>query len=240
MKTILAPGHGYEAIVRRLRKDANPRRTLDAVETSAWGTGGLAARIAGDVKDGFENYGQPADRPMTGEASGESGAELGLSAGVTSSGRSLDDSPSPAYVDRILVCERDRFRLTLYDLPIRTAVKYDILERFDIAVGAKGYNTPRGMYRINSKVKYPAWTMPDSEWVPEELRGTVIPGAAEANPLKERWMGVTEPEEGVGIHGTGELGSIGLAVSHGCIRMRPTDVVELYEEVPLGTPIYIV
>jgi hypothetical protein len=56
IKTIKLPGVGYEAIIRRLRKSANPGRTLDAVETSSWGTGGLAARIVGDVKDGFEAY----------------------------------------------------------------------------------------------------------------------------------------------------------------------------------------
>jgi len=123
--------------------------------------------------------------------------------------RRLEDSESPAYVDRILVCERDRFRLTLYDLPMRGAIEYLVKDRYPIAVGAKGYNTPRGMYRINSKIKDPAWTRPYSEWVPEELRGTVVEGGTPENPLKERWMGVTEPEDGVGIHGTGDVASLG-------------------------------
>jgi lipoprotein-anchoring transpeptidase ErfK/SrfK len=45
--------------------------------------------------------------------------------------------------------------------------------------------------------------------------------------------------EGAGIHGTSDVGSLGSAASHGCIRMSVADVTELYDQVPLGTPIYI-
>ena len=44
---------------------------------------------------------------------------------------------------------------------------------------------------------------------------------------------------GAGIHGTDELGSLGTAASHGCIRMAIPDVIELYAQTPLGTPVYI-
>ena len=44
---------------------------------------------------------------------------------------------------------------------------------------------------------------------------------------------------GAGIHGTDAIGSIGTAASHGCIRMRIPDVIELYDEVPVGAPVYI-
>lgn len=45
--------------------------------------------------------------------------------------------------------------------------------------------------------------------------------------------------DGVGIHGTDEEASIGTAASRGCIRMRIPEVIELYDQVPLSTPIYI-
>ena len=45
--------------------------------------------------------------------------------------------------------------------------------------------------------------------------------------------------DGAGIHGTDDVSSIGTAASHGCIRMRIPDVVELYDRVPVGTPLYI-
>lgn len=41
------------------------------------------------------------------------------------------------------------------------------------------------------------------------------------------------------LHGTNEEGSIGEAVSHGCVRMYNEDVARLYDLVPLGTPVYI-
>ena len=49
-------------------------------------------------------------------------------------------------------------------------------------------------------------------------------------------MGVTD---GAGFHGTDDVGSLGTAASHGCIRMSVPDVIELYDQVPVGTPVYI-
>ena len=51
-----------------------------------------------------------------------------------------------------------------------------------------------------------------------------------------RWMGFNG---GAGIHGTNDIGSLGSAASHGCIRMAPTDVIELYDQVDVGDPVYI-
>ena len=68
------------------------------------------------------------------------------------------------------------------------------------------------------------------------LAGTVVPGGTPQNPLKARWMGIYA---GAGIHGTDATGSIGTAASHGCIRMLIPDVIELYDQVPVGAPVYI-
>ena len=56
------------------------------------------------------------------------------------------------------------------------------------------------------------------------------------DPLKARWLGFYD---GSGIHGTDDIGSLGTAASHGCIRMSIPDVTELYSLVPMHTPIYI-
>ncbi|MEX0891037.1 MAG: L,D-transpeptidase, partial [Gemmatimonadota bacterium] len=45
--------------------------------------------------------------------------------------------------------------------------------------------------------------------------------------------------DGYLIHGTNQDDSIGEAVSHGCVRMFNGDVVWLYENVPVNTPVYI-
>jgi lipoprotein-anchoring transpeptidase ErfK/SrfK len=44
---------------------------------------------------------------------------------------------------------------------------------------------------------------------------------------------------GAGIHGTDDVGSLGSAASHGCIRMAVDDVVELFDKVEVGAPVYI-
>jgi lipoprotein-anchoring transpeptidase ErfK/SrfK len=45
--------------------------------------------------------------------------------------------------------------------------------------------------------------------------------------------------DGAGIHGTADEASIGNAASHGCIRMLIPEVIDLYDRVPLNTPLYI-
>jgi lipoprotein-anchoring transpeptidase ErfK/SrfK len=127
-----------------------------------------------------------------------------------------------------LTVNRSTFELTLWkDLkPVQT---------YTVAVGQPAYPTPTGSYTIASKQVDPVWSVPNSDWA-GELAGTVVQGGTAENPLKARWMGITD---GAGIHGTAEVDSLGSAASHGCIRMSVPDVEELYDQVPVGTPIYI-
>ena len=50
---------------------------------------------------------------------------------------------------------------------------------------------------------------------------------------------VSGQDTSIRIHGTTEPGSIGRAVSNGCIRMRNEAVMDLFDKVPLGTPVYV-
>ena len=77
--------------------------------------------------------------------------------------------------------------------------------------------------------------MPNSAWA-GKLAGTTIPAGDPGNPIKARWLGIFD---GAGIHGTDNEASIGTAASHGCVRMRIPEVIELYDQVPVGAPIYI-
>ncbi len=127
-----------------------------------------------------------------------------------------------------LTVNRSSFELTLWkDLkPAKT---------YTVAIGAQGFDTPEGLYNIENKAVDPVWNVPNSDWA-GDLAGTVVPGGVPENPLKERWMGIYA---GAGIHGTDDVGSLGSAASHGCVRMAVADVIELYDQVPVGTPIYI-
>ena len=97
-----------------------------------------------------------------------------------------------------------------------------------------GLETPAGLYSVQDKQTNPSWHVPNSSWA-GSLAGKTIPPGPD-NPIKARWMGLAG---GVGIHGTGAVGSLGSAASHGCIRMDPADVIWLYDQVPMGTPVYI-
>lgn len=130
-----------------------------------------------------------------------------------------------------LVVDREHFQLRLYkDLKLA--------KTYSVAIGAVGRDTPAGLYHIQNKAVNPAWTEPNSDWVPEADRGKVVPGGTDENPLKARWLGIFN---GAGIHGVdpSEYGTIGHAASHGCVRMRIADVVDLYPRVPVGAPIFI-
>jgi lipoprotein-anchoring transpeptidase ErfK/SrfK len=130
-----------------------------------------------------------------------------------------------------LVVNREAFKLTVYK-------RLKPVKSYSVAIGAVGRDTPAGLYHIQNKAVDPAWTKPNSDWVPEDERGKVIPGGDPKNPLKARWLGIFN---GAGIHGVdpSEYGSIGHAASHGCVRMRIPDVEDLYPRVPVGAPIYI-
>jgi lipoprotein-anchoring transpeptidase ErfK/SrfK len=105
---------------------------------------------------------------------------------------------------------------------------------YRIAVGQVGLETPAGQYAIQDKQVNPSWHVPNSDWA-GDLAGRVIPPGP-SNPLKARWMGIFG---GAGIHGTADIGSLGSAASHGCIRMAVPDVIQLFDRVDVGTPVFI-
>jgi lipoprotein-anchoring transpeptidase ErfK/SrfK len=126
-----------------------------------------------------------------------------------------------------LTLDRSSFTLRLWkDLKLA--------KTYTVAVGAEGFATPEGLYQIESMEENPVWNVPESDWA-GSLAGQTIPPGPE-NPIKARWMGIFE---GAGIHGTEETSSLGSAASHGCVRMAIPDVEELYDEVEIGTPIYL-
>jgi hypothetical protein len=68
-----------------------------------------------------------------------------------------------------------------------------------------------------------------------------IPPAGTKNRVIEGELGHFRLDMGDGylLHGTPYAKSIGSAVTHGCVRMRDEDIEWLYENVPVGTKVYI-
>jgi len=101
-----------------------------------------------------------------------------------------------------------------------------IVKIYDVAVGKASTPSPRGEFRIVNRIPNPAWYT---------VGKVVAPG--KGNPLGTRWMGLTA--KGYGIHGTNAPKSIGKAASHGCIRMRASDLEELFDLVTVGAVVEI-
>ena len=92
---------------------------------------------------------------------------------------------------------------------------------YPVAVGAVTTPSPAGSFTVIDRVTHPTWYGPHK---------VVPPG--KSNPLGPRWIGLSR--RGYGIHGTSNPRSIGRAASHGCIRMRNSDVEELFGLVSVG------
>ena len=127
----------------------------------------------------------------------------------------------------VIVIQRGANRLSLYNgMKLRRA--------FGIATGQAQYPTPLGNFHIIVMWRNPWWYPPDSDWAKDAK--PVPPGPG--NPLGTRWMGISAPA--VGIHGTPDAASIGYSASHGCVRMLIPDAEWLFEQVVVGTPVFIV
>jgi murein L,D-transpeptidase YcbB/YkuD len=97
---------------------------------------------------------------------------------------------------------------------------------YAVAVGAPGFPTPRGTFRIRRIVWNPSWVPPDSEWAKKKIaRGPGDP----KNPMGRVKIFFREPD--FYIHGTREVDSLGQAESHGCIRMANPNVIALAQQV---------
>jgi lipoprotein-anchoring transpeptidase ErfK/SrfK len=126
-----------------------------------------------------------------------------------------------------ITIDRSSYRLRFFR-------RLELVRTYRIGVGRAGFDTPAGLYRVQNKAVNPSWFVPNKPWA-GALAGKVIPPGPD-NPIKSRWMGIYD---GAGIHGTSDTASIGTAASHGCIRMLIPEVEELYDKVPVRTPIYI-
>jgi L,D-transpeptidase ErfK/SrfK len=108
---------------------------------------------------------------------------------------------------------------------------------YPIGIGDEGWETPEGEFAVRNKFRQPYWRPPQSirqerPWLP-----LLVPPGPE-NPLGDRWLGFTP--QGHGIHGTNQPYGVGRRVSHGCLRLYPEDIRELYNLAELGTPVRII
>jgi L,D-transpeptidase ErfK/SrfK len=112
---------------------------------------------------------------------------------------------------------------------------------YPVGIGRADWPTPRGHFFIATKEEHPVWDVPRS--IQEEMRrqGKTVESrvpAGPGNPLGEYWMGLSPSS--CGIHGTTAPLSVYRFQTHGCIRLHPDDVADLFSRVSIGTPVEIV
>jgi L,D-transpeptidase ErfK/SrfK len=127
-----------------------------------------------------------------------------------------------------------------YFLPLRGDGR-QIIYTYPIGIGRVNWNTPSGVTTVVRKVVNPVWRPPadialehraDGDPLPAE----VLPGPN--NPMGNRALYLGWPE--YAIHGTNKPVGVGMRVSHGCMHLYPEDIVQLYDLVPIGTPVRVV
>lgn len=120
--------------------------------------------------------------------------------------------------------------INIPEYALRLVENGQVVKTYSIAVGTPYEQTPVGSFQIFEKQEYPTW-FPGSNFTD---RTPVPPGPD--NPLGTRWMEFTP---NYGIHGTNKGWDINYPVSGGCIRMQDIEARELYEKVPIGTPVLV-
>jgi len=111
---------------------------------------------------------------------------------------------------------------------------------YPISIGKEGWDTPNTQTTIIGMRKNPTWTPPESirkehEEKNDPLPATVPPGPD--NPLGE--FAIRLGLAGYLIHGTNNPRGIGMRVTHGCVRLHPNDIKDLFARVSVSTPVTI-
>ena len=117
-----------------------------------------------------------------------------------------------------------------------------VVHTYPIGIGKVGWKTPEGVTKIVRRQKDPVWR-PTASIIKEHLkeRGekleTVVKAGPE-NPLGRHAFYLGWPT--YMIHGTNKPAGVGLRSSHGCIRLYPEDIAQLFELAPIGTQVRVV
>jgi L,D-transpeptidase ErfK/SrfK len=133
--------------------------------------------------------------------------------------------------------EREGIVINLAEMRLFGFMDKDKPVTFPIGVGREGLDTPMGKTTVTRKKEGPTWT-PTARMRKEdpELKPYYPPGAD--NPLGTHALYLGWPT--YAIHGTNRPFGIGRRVSSGCIRMYPETITQLFDMVPVGTPVQIV
>ena len=131
--------------------------------------------------------------------------------------------------------------MRLYYYPEAEPGEQPRVDTYPVSIGRMDWATPLGETRLVAMQRDPPWYPPESirrehAEAGDPLPAMVPPGPE--NPLGRHALRLGIP--GYLIHGTNKVFGVGMRVSHGCIRMLPEDIEELFERVAVGMPVRII
>ena len=100
------------------------------------------------------------------------------------------------------------------------------------------FETPRGLLRVQGKEESPVWVKPDWAFIEE---GLPVPPAGHSSRYERGVLGDYKLMLGRGylIHGTLYKRFLGMAVTHGCIRLGDDDLEAVYKNLQVGSKVFI-
>jgi L,D-transpeptidase ErfK/SrfK len=114
---------------------------------------------------------------------------------------------------------------------------------YPVSIGKMDWRTPLGLTHVIQKQKNPTWYPPESVRKEHAAAGDPLPASVPSGPDNPLGLFAMRLAAGNGtylIHGTNNPIAVGLAVTHGCIRMYPDDVAALFPLIPVGTPVRLI
>ena len=116
-----------------------------------------------------------------------------------------------------------------------------MVDTYPVSIGRMDWKTPLGETRVVRKQKNPSWYPPASVREEAAAAGETVPEVVPPgpdNPLGDFALRLGLP--GYLIHGTNRPYGVGMRVTHGCVRLLPEDIAELFGRVGVGTAVQIV
>ncbi len=132
-------------------------------------------------------------------------------------------------------------RLYYYPKPMHGGPQ--VVITYPISIGKMDWRTPLGLTHVMAKQKDPTWYPPESVRQEHLKDGDPLPASVPPgpkNPLGDYALRLAVGKGTYLIHGTNNPIAVGLAVTHGCIRMYPEDVAALFPLIPVGTPVRLI
>jgi L,D-transpeptidase ErfK/SrfK len=131
----------------------------------------------------------------------------------------------------------------LYYFPPAKPGETPVVMTYPVSVGKMDWQTPLGKTRIVNKRANPAWYPPESVRLEHAREGRPLPKVVPPgpdNPLGKYAMRLGIPGGAYLIHGTNRPEGVGMQVTHGCIRLFPEDIEQLYALVPVNTSVLLI